>query len=188
MTTTDYIAHPFPLITVPTYYHDIPPAFVRAWKDHVIAGLDETDISILSNRQACESWSLLNYNWERIRLQIYGHRWKLHLYGHNGIDLWAIPESWTWCPEADDYIPPQVTGQLHRYHLPLRWGPALLQGDRTGFATEDDSVTLDAFIKAEGLTGWACTDVWGKEFSRYHDAVDYGAEPCITGIFTFVRK
>lgn len=73
--------------------------------------------------------------------------------------------------------------------LPRHWAPALVNGDLSGFES-DDLETIRRFTAwmLETHGACRCIDVDNDDdanFRRWHDATEFGALPCDVATFTF---
>lgn len=74
------------------------------------------------------------------------------------------------------------------YTLPTFWASALIYDDFSGF-DEADQAAFDAFVAdiVKEYGSCHCADIADDEnFTRYHDAKNYGVMACEAATFTFL--
>ena len=73
------------------------------------------------------------------------------------------------------------------FELPIYWASALVNGDESGLSEEDEKA-LDRFVRYMVTMYGHCTCVDVEEdvyFSRYHDAIQFGALAADCVIYCF---
>lgn len=162
----------------------IPRTFVRAVGRDNILHVSPEDLDILEagpdHEHYWDAWDITLSN-ARVR-DAAGNLYHLQTDDNDG-DLYAVPVSWEWVDELEQFVPPQ-SDTLRRLELPTAWASALVNRDFTGL-DDRERAALEAFLERENLRGWNCVDVSHHEWYAYtNDGTDQSGQ---VALYTFVR-